>query len=280
MIVSRIRNIDQYQAYREKSRTIFEKIWLQEKQLAPLKPSSFVIKGISYPAKALVDFQADFQYSNGVDVNWRERLVCPVTGLNNRLRACIHFADFELGLKEYHNIYITEQVTPFYNYIKRNIPLITGSEFLGPTYPGGYINQEGIRHEDMTQLSFKNEEFDFYFSFECFEHIPDFNKSFSEAFKVLKPDGVMFFSVPFITENYENIKRAFINEAGEICHLLPPEYHGNPMSEKGSLCYTHFGWEMLDQLRGCGFKDAYAIIYWSDTFGYMGGQQILFVASK
>lgn len=280
MIVSRIKNIEHYRVHRERSQAIFERIWRQERELTPTKKVPFSIRGISYPAKSIVDFHVDFEYSNGIDVNWRERLVCPITGLNNRLRASIHFADFELGLKEYHNIYISEQVTPLYNYVKTKIPRTTGSEFLDAGYAGGFINPAGIRHEDMTRLSFQDEEFDFYLSFECFEHIPDFNKGFREAFRVLKPEGIMLFTVPFITQNYDNVIRAFIDDSGEICHILPPEYHGNPISEKGSLCYTHFGWEMLDQLRSCGFTQVYALTYWSDTFGYMGGEQILFFAVK
>ena len=162
MIVSRIKNFEQYQIHKKRSSSIFERIWQQERELTPSNNSPFSIKGISYPAKSIVDFYVDFEYSNGIDVNWRERLICPVTGLNNRLRACIHLADFELGLKEYNNIYITEQVTPFYNYLKANFPNTTGSEFLGTHYQSGIIDQAGIRHEDMTKLSFKDKEFDFY----------------------------------------------------------------------------------------------------------------------
>lgn len=280
MLVTRLKNLEQFKTHREKSQGLFDKIWLQEQQLTPVLKEPFTVKGISYPAGSFVDFQADFEYSNGKDVNWRERLICPATGLNNRLRAAVHFADFELGLKEYHSIYISEQVTPFYNYLKTKFPDVTGSEFLGFDFPKGQSNKDGIRHEDMTNLTFANEQFDFYFSFECFEHIPDFIKSFKEAFRVLKQDGVLFFTVPFITQNHENIIRAVINNAGEIEHILPPEYHGNPVSEKGSLCYTHFGWEMLDQLKSCGFSNVYALTYWSDVFGYLGGEQILFFARK
>ncbi len=280
MIISRIENFEQYLSHKEKCRHIFESIWLKEREMTPHKKKSFTFNGISYPAKKTVDFLVDFKYSNGVDINWRERMICPLTGLNNRLRASIHLADFELGLKEYHKIYITEQVTSLYNYIKIKVPDTTGSEFLGSDYVGGFINQEGIRHEDMTHLSFKDETFDFYLSFECFEHIPDFKKAFSEAIRVLKKDGILFFSVPFIMQNYENLRRAFINEHGEVTHILPPEYHGNPVSEGGSLCFTHFGWEMLDQLRDCGFRNVYSLTYWSDTFGYLGGEQIVFFAVK
>jgi len=37
---------------------------------------------------------------------------------------------------------------------------------------------------------------------------------------------------------------------------------------------------MFDQLRSIGFKDAYAITYWSDTLGYYNRDQFLFFAVK
>lgn len=279
MIIARLDNIKQYTDFVSKTEPKWHKIWLDEKALSSGKRDAFYVEAISYPAMELVKLKADFEFSNGIEVNWRERLVCPKTGFNNRQRACIHFSTFEMGIQDYHKIYITEQVTPLYNYFKKLYPETIGSEFFGPEYKSGDMIK-GIRHEDMTMLSFPDNEFDFYLSFECFEHIPDFEKAFSEAFRVLKNDGVLFFTVPFAPLSDENILRAIIDSDGELCHILEPEYHGDPVNSEGVLCYTHFGWQMLDDLRGAGFKKVYALLYWSNTFGYLGGQQICFVAKK
>jgi hypothetical protein len=37
---------------------------------------------------------------------------------------------------------------------------------------------------------------------------------------------------------------------------------------------------MLDEVRRAGFRDAYALAYWSDMFGYLGTEQFVFVATK
>jgi len=58
------------------------------------------------------------------------------------------------------------------------------------------------------------------------------------------------------------------------------EYHGDPISEKGVLCFTIFGWEILDEFREAGFSDVYSVLIWSDVFGYLGSEQIFFIASK
>jgi len=89
----------------------------------------------------------------------------------------------------------------------------------------------------------------------------------------------MMWSVPFIPGSADNVIRAKM-ENGEITHLMPPEYHGDPLSSQGVLCFQYFGWEMLDQIRNAGFNDAYALCYHSIDFGYLGGEQFIFVASK
>ena len=38
----------------------------------------------------------------------------------------------------------------------------------------------------------------------------------------------------------------------------PPEYHGDPLGG-GVLCFHHFGWDLLDAMRECGFAEAEAL---------------------
>jgi SAM-dependent methyltransferase len=280
MLVTRVHTQEEFNAFIDSHKSIIADISVKEKELLPDHKEEFSFKGYSYPAAEVVDFKVDFLYSNGEEPNWRERVVCPLTNLNNRLRASIQFIDFELGIRDFHQIYISEQVTPLYQFLKPKYPELIGSEYLGPNLKSGELDNEGIRHEDMTNLSFSEEELDFYLSFECFEHIPDFNRAFKEAYRVLKEKGKLFFTVPFLTNSYNHLIRASIRDNGEIFHHFEPEYHGDPVNEEGALCFTHFGWKMLDDLRGLGFRDAYAILFWSLEFGYVGGHQIIFCVTK
>lgn len=281
MQVARIRNQAAYKKYKEQNAEALKSIWLKEKAIGEAKKyNAFTIRGFSYPAEEMVDFKVDYLYANGTEINWRERVICPVTGLNNRLRGCIHMIDFELGLRTHHQIYIAEQVTPLYDFLSKKFPGLTGSEYLGEHATPGLINEKGLRHESATELSFSNASMDAYLSFECFEHIPNFRKGFSEAARILKPGGKFMWSVPFADLEYNNIIRAMIGKDGQVQHLLEPEYHGDPVSDKGILCFTHFGWEMLDQVKAEGFSDAYALLYRSDVFGYPGNEQVLFIAER
>jgi SAM-dependent methyltransferase len=281
MIAARIRNLEEFHKHRDSNAHIYERIRQIEDKLAADNNREFTVKGFSYPAQSEVDFHVDYLYSDNVHINWRERVICPITQLNNRLRATVHFMDFELNPGENSSIYIAEQVTPLYTYLTNKYKNIIGSEFLGTDVQPGSISDAGLRHEDATRLSFKDNEIDFYLSFECFEHIPDFIKAFEESYRILKDGGMMYFTVPFAANDHKNIIRATISQDGTINHILSPEYHGDPVNASGGiLCFTHFGWEMFDQLRSIGFKDAYAITYWSDSLGYYDGGQFLFCAIK
>jgi isopentenyldiphosphate isomerase len=83
--------------------------------------------GVSHSAQDKVNFLADFVYSNGKNINWRERLVCPTTGLNNRQRAAVHIMDSELGVIPQESVYITEQVTALYKFLAAKHPSVIGS---------------------------------------------------------------------------------------------------------------------------------------------------------
>lgn len=280
MIVHRLRNWDSYKLHRQRMGIAYQERGVFERSLQPSDRAPFTVPGFSYPAGEAVQFTADFLYAADGQVNWRERLVCPITGLNNRLRAVVHLAGSELGLLPYESIYITEQVTPLYDYLQRRYPAIVGSEYLGESVKLGGLDSRGVRNEDLTQLTFRDESFDVVLSFDCFEHMPDFPTGMREMARVTKVGGRMLWSVPFRADRHDNLCRASLSKDGTLTHHEPPEYHGDPLSADGCLCYTHFGWEMLDQVRQCGFSDAYAVAYWSDIFGYLGVEQFMFVAIK
>ena len=263
------RNYDEYQEHLR---------WLHLN--LPSKETAFSIEGYSYPADKIVEFDVDFKCSNGYpNINWRERVVCPVTKLNNRMRAIIHLFDIEMGAFRDSNIYLMEQTTLVYKYFSERYANLIGSEFLGTSIPEGQTNDHGIRNENACSLSFKDNEFEFILSFDVFEHIPDYQLAFQESARVLLPGGKMLFSVPFNCAVDENVVRAKVKKDGSIDHVLPPEYHGDPLSRDGILCFQVFGWDMLNDLVRAGFKDAYALNFYSQAMGYLTNQ-ILFVANK
>ncbi|WP_431635819.1 class I SAM-dependent methyltransferase [Dyella sp. KULCS107] len=237
------------------------------------------LAGVCWVCAKRSTFRYDRLYSNGVDVNWRERLVCAGCGLNNRLRLSAQLIS-QIAAKS-SSIYLTEQVTPLAGYLARSFKKVTMSEFLGEAAVPGALNAVGIRHEDITSLSFGDGCFDHVLSFDVLEHVPDYRKALKEFYRVLKSGGGLMLSVPFSLLSERNIVRAQIAQDGTLEHLLPPEYHGDPVDPQGGiLCYYHFGWQLVEELREIGFQEARVESYWSRAFGHIGDEQLIIVARR
>jgi SAM-dependent methyltransferase len=227
-----------------------------------------------------VSFGVDWSWSWNRTVNFRERLVCPQCGLNNRQRFA---AALLQGLIERSpdriRIYLYEQVTDFYRVASGLAAEVIGSEYLGNTLRSGEV-VEGIRHEDALDLSFDDASLDCIFSNDVYEHVPDIDRSLVEAARVLAPSGSLVFSVPFNPREQATRQRARL-DGGEIVHLMEPVVHDNPMSGEGSLVFFDYGWDLLERCRAAGFQDAYMLAYYSVIYGHIGGgMQFLFVAER
>ncbi len=126
----------------------------------------------------------------------------------------------------------------------------TQSNYVVDAEPGEIRGQH--RNEDLLRLSFGANRFDLVTSSHVLEHVPDPAKAFSEVHRVLRPDGVHIFSVPFPwPPRPKSVTRCAIID-GEVVHDLEPVYHESPGGEP-SLVFTDFGLDVLDVLSEVGF---------------------------
>lgn len=281
-----IHRIENLAAYRDHVARLGAHAWDLELALAEANPDvPFKVDGRCWIDDAPVAFEMDYLYSTDLGTrripNWRERMVCPICHLNNRQRASVHVATEHLGLRPESRIYMTEQVTPAYALMRGRHAEVVGSEFLGTDVPAGSVSGAGVRHEDLTQLSFADASFDAVLTFDVLEHIPNHRKALAECHRVLRPGGQMLFSIPFLEDTVETRTRAHFDAQGTLVHDHPPAYHGDPVNpEKGVLCFHDFGWDVLDHALAAGFADATAVVYRDPGYGYLGGWPILFAARK
>jgi len=253
--------------------------------------SSFLLDGYCKVCDQPTTFLVDRLYgaqetAEGWRPNWRERLVCQSCQLNNRQRAMAHqlktasttrLAQGSTPL----SLYAMEQISPLFNWLKNNLTQVTcvGSEYLQPEFASGTM-VEGIRHEDAESLSFNDHSFDFITSNDVLEHVNAPERAITEIYRILKPTGEVFITIPFHLFTAPTVRRALLKN-GMIEHLLPPLYHGNPLSAEGSLVFHDFGWEFVKQLKVSGFQEVALCSYWSYLYGYLGDtQQYFFWARK
>lgn len=209
--------------------------------------------------------------------NWREQLRCRACGLMNRQRAAVHLLRELVRPAAGAAIYLTEQATALRDWLATRYPALIGSEYLPDVDPAA---RRGLRHEDLTALSFADASLDAVLSFDVLEHVPDHRAALRECRRVLRPGGALLLSVPFHAGAERNLLRARLRDDGSVEHLVPPEYHGDPVRQTGCLAFRTFGWELLEEMRDAGFADAAAWEAWSPDCGYLGSAVFLLLGRR
>jgi SAM-dependent methyltransferase len=274
------------QVLRSNAEVLSERRALERAVLPKAGEPAFKLEGWCALCGRPTEFQVSFMYAppagpDGVQLpNWREHLDCKHCSLVNRVRASMQLFLQQLRPERTSSIYITEEVTRTYQWLRERFDNVVGSEFVDPAgVPGSTI--KGVRHEDLQRLSFADQTFDFILSFDVLEHVPSEERAFSEMFRCLRPGGSTLFTAPFSINHEANVVRAVMHEDGSVEHRLPPEYHGNPVDpEGGALAYRYFGWQMLRQLERIGFESTEAHFYWSRALGYLGAHQVIVTAKR
>jgi len=214
-------------------------------------------------------------------LQWREALRCPRCMLTARKRFGLHLLaeSMQPGAPP---PYLTEQVSYSFVAARRHWPKLVASEFL-PTKAQRILQTQKIkfltrnifikaRHEDLTALTLRDASIGGMLSMDVLEHIADTKAVLREARRVLVPGAPFVITAPFLNGSQVTSVRAVHEADGSIRHLLEPEYHRDPLDPAGVLCYYHFGWDLLDELRTAGFARAEIVFPWDPHFGYLSEQ--------
>lgn len=121
------------------------------------------------------------------------------------------------------------------------------SEFLTRVPPGSR-SKDGILCEDLHDLSFADNTFDFVITQDVFEHVRDPEAAWREVRRVLRPGGYHLFTIPYFPD--QQTRRRVLLEGGKDVFVLPRVYHGDGIRD--GLVYTDFGYDLLDHLDGLG----------------------------
>lgn len=122
----------------------------------------------------------------------------------------------------------------------------TASQFY-PDIILGHVNpKSGYRCESLERLKFPDNSFDLFITQDVMEHIFDPEAAFKEIARVLKPGGAHIFTVPLINKTRITEVWASRDESGQIIYHHTPEWHGNPVDEKGALVTMHWGYDIAE----------------------------------
>lgn len=127
---------------------------------------------------------------------------------------------------------------PLSAYLKTQARDYTASHYYSDVPRGKYRN--GMRSEDLSRLTFDSDSFDLFITSDVFEHVIEPEAAFSEIARVLRPGGMHVFTMPYYPAIETSVQRAKL-VGDEIVMLEEPVYHGNPVSEDGSLVTYDWG---------------------------------------
>jgi SAM-dependent methyltransferase len=125
------------------------------------------------------------------------------------------------------------------------------SQYYADREPGSIV--DGVRCENLEALSFADASIDLHVTQDVMEHVFDPAQVFREIARTLKPGGAHVFTVPIVNKHAASKRRARLEAGGTITHLDTPVYHGNPVSEEGSLVTVDWGYDICRHIfEACG----------------------------
>ena len=160
----------------------------------------------------------------------------------------------ESRCKEWKNLMIHESSPcgPTFVRMKKLCPNYSYSFFYPDKALGQVIDESGkVTNQDLQQLTFPDNTFDLFVTQDVFEHIPEPEKALKEIYRCLKPGGRHIFTVP--TYPFLKSRPRIRMEGGKIVPIMEVQYHGNPISEDGSLVTYDWGGDIgyvIDSLTG------------------------------
>jgi len=113
-----------------------------------------------------------------------------------------------------------------------------------------------IAHQDLQHLTYNDNQFEYIFTSDVLEHVPDPTKALSEIYRVLKNGGCTVMSVPVVM-NRKTKQRARLQD-NKVIYKEQASYHGS--GEPDYLVWNEFGYDFIEAVRGVGFSAHYLFV--------------------
>jgi SAM-dependent methyltransferase len=227
------------------------------KSLFPLKVIKYLLSTINYKELALGQHFCSLCNTKKTILKLHNSqtavrcLTCRATAVTMSFVTVLRKIEPDLLDKD---IYELSARGPLVQYLRSRCKTLTCSEYF-PKIPSGTLHK-GILCQDVQKLAFPDNSFDIVTSTEVFEHIPDDLAGFRELHRVLRPGGLFIFTVPLFPQD-TTVERAVLDEDNSIQHLLPQQYHGDPIrGHKPILVFRNYGRDITKRLISQGFETA------------------------
>lgn len=137
----------------------------------------------------------------------------------------------------------------------------------------------GAVNANAEKQPFENNSFDLVVSLDLMEHVNHPDRVFSEIHRTLRDRGYYVFTAPTYPHLTISYRIALYTEGG-VEHYEPPEYHGNPIDDQGSLVTWRFGYDLPNLIRSWADFDVTVMRFDAPGLGLMGYFTEVYVCRK
>lgn len=138
----------------------------------------------------------------------------------------------------------------------------------------------GFRNENLEALTFADATFDLAVTLDVMEHVNQPDQVLREIRRTLRPGGAYLFTVPTYKGKVASERRAHYRPDGGVDHLAEPEYHGNPVSDAGSLVTFHYGYDFAELITAWSGLDVEVVRFHDPRHGVIGDFTEVYVATR
>jgi SAM-dependent methyltransferase len=210
---------------------------------------------------------------------YRDHLLCEACGAIPRERALALVLEREWP--NWRNLAVHES-SPGYRRISpklaRECRCYLPTQFFPGAEPGRLV--KSVRNENLESQSFEAEVFDLVVTLDVMEHVNRPERAFREIARTLRSGGAYLFTVPTYKGKVVSERRALYQQDGTPEFLAEPEYHGNPVSDAGSLVTFHYGYDLPDRIHEWCGMDVEVRRFHDHEHGIIGEFTEVYVARK
>lgn len=133
---------------------------------------------------------------------------------------------------------------------------------------------------NLENQNFEDDSFDVFIALDVLEHVFRPDLAFQEIFRTLKPGGLAFLTFPIQKHLVDGLQVRALSQPEGIVYLLEPEFHGNPIDEKGSLVTIDYGYDIHQQISMWTRFNVEIIRFSSLAYGIVGEFTEVIVCKK
>ena len=162
--------------------------------------------------------------------------------------------------------------------LKRECPGYVATQFFPGAARGAVV--QGFRNENLEALTYPDASFDLVVTLDVMEHVNRPDEVLREVSRTLRPGGAYLFTVPTYKGRIETERRAHFRSDGSVEHMAEPEYHGNPVSDKGALVTFHYGYDFAALISAWSWLDVEVSRFHDHRHGVIGDFTEVYLARR